>query len=196
MSLSRLLVALVAIVFSSACGGSSATEPDSTGSGGGAPGAGGTSAGGGSGGAGAAPPACTVTFKFTTLDNHGRYSPSNVSAVWVTDSSGAFVRTLEENGYVRQSHLVQWEQASRGSKVDAVTGATNRSFRAHQATWDCTDAQGNVVPLDGHALNAEFASDNGGLFGVPAPFLTVPFGPGTTTVPDEQFFTGIEVTAQ
>jgi hypothetical protein len=150
----------------------------------------------GAGGA-TASPACAISYTFTTIDNHGRYSPSNVSAVWITDPNGAFVRTLEENGYIRQTHLVQWEQASHGSTVDAVTGATNRAPRAHQGTWDCTDENGAVVSNGTYTFNTEFATDNGGFFGAAAPYVSLPFdvgSSGTTNAPDAQYFTGITIT--
>jgi hypothetical protein len=123
-----------------------------------------------------------------------------VSAVWVTSAAGVFVRTLEENGNIRQAHLTAWEQASRGSRVDAVTGATNRGFRAHEASWDCTDLGHQAVPADTYTLNAEFATDNGGPFGTQPPLLQVevPIGGGsqTLTPPDAQYFTGVQVALQ
>ena len=156
---------------------------------------------GGTGGSSMAPVgACTLTFSFTTVDNQGRYSPRNVSAVWVTDPQGAFVKTLEENGYIRQGHLTTWIQASNGSEVDAVTGATNYGPRTHDATWNCTDLKGAAVPPGAYTMNAEFATDNAGFFGKPAPVLAVPFSVGnggqTVAAPDAQYFTGIALTIQ
>ena len=49
------------------------------------------------------------------------------------------MKTLEENGYIREGHLSVWEQAASGNTVDAVTGATNVGPRTHEASWDCTD---------------------------------------------------------
>jgi hypothetical protein len=184
------------------CGGPKGAGPDESGGGNG----GSTSGSGGSGNGGGTstkdagtgpPPPCKTVFTFTTLDNHGRYSPRNVSAVWITDPNGAFVRTLEENGRIRQSHLVQWEQASGGSIVDAVSGATNVAPRAHEAKWDCTDLSHAPVGPGTYTVNAEFATDNGGFFGVPAPFFSMPFdvggGAGVTTAPDAEFFVGIQL---
>lgn len=140
-----------------------------------------------------------VTFTFTTLDNHGRYSPRNVSAAWIMDASGAFVRTLEENGFIRQSHLGQWQTDTGGNRVDAITGATNSMPREHTALWDCTGLDGQPVPDGSYVAKAEFTSSNtGGLFGGAAPLLEVPFdlggGPGTIDVPDATFFVGITLT--
>lgn len=140
-----------------------------------------------------------VTFTFTTLDNHGRYSPRNVSAVWIMDAGGAFVRTLEENGFIRQSHLVQWQADTSGNKVDAISGATNPAPREHTALWDCAGLDQQPVPDGGYVAKAEFTTSNtGGFLGGPAPLLEVPFdlgnGPGTIDVPDAEFFVGITLT--
>jgi hypothetical protein len=115
------------------------------------------------------------------------------------DGSGSFLRTLEENGYIRQSHLAQWQTDALGNKVDAITGATNPAPRDHTAVWDCTGADHQPVPDGSYVLKAEFTTSNtGGFFGGPAPLLEVPFdlggGPGVINVPDAQFFVGIALT--
>jgi hypothetical protein len=150
---------------------------------------------------GAPPSDACVTFSFTTLDNHGRYSPRNVSAVWVMTASGTFVRTLEENGYIRQSHLNRWIAETGGNRVDAITGATNPAPGEHTSLWDCTGLDQQPVPDGSYLMHAEFTTSNtGGLFGGQAPFLEVPFdlggGPGTINPPDEQYFVGITLTHQ
>lgn len=146
------------------------------------------------------PPAnACVTFTFTTLNNNGLYAPRNVSAVWVMDANAKFVRTLEENGYIRESHLGHWEAASGGNTVDAITGATNSGPRTHTVNWDCTGLDHQPVPDGSYTMDAEFTTSNtGGFFGAPAPLLQVPFtlgsGAGTITVPDQQYFVGISLT--
>jgi hypothetical protein len=49
-------------------------------------------------------------------------------------------------------------------------------------------------------MNAEFATDNGGFFGVTPPLLQVPFvvgsGPQAITPADEQYFSGLDLTSQ
>jgi hypothetical protein len=115
------------------------------------------------------------------------------------DGNGAFVRTLEENGFIRQTHLVQWETDTLGNKVDAVTGATNAAPREHTVVWDCTGADHQPVPDGSYVIKAEFTTANtGGFFGGPAPLLEVPFdlgaGPGVVNVPDAELFVGITLT--
>ena len=170
------------------------------------PGQGGTGniapATGGSGAGGVAPGGCQVHFVFTTLNNGGRFGPRNVSAVWVTDAQGTFVRTVEENGFIRQRDLTKWEQASRGSTVDAITGATNAAPRTHDVVWDCADSSGAQMAAGNYTMNAEFTTDNtGGFFPIgTAPYLSVPFqlgaGPVALTPADEQYFTGISLTVE
>jgi hypothetical protein len=161
-------------------------------------GAGGFEAGGPSGGsAGAAPAnACGLKFVFTTVDNHGNYSPNNVSAVWVTNSQSQFVRTLEENGRRRQTHLTQWEASSRGVTVDAVTGATNTAPRVHTAPWDCNDKTHAGVPPGTYTVHAEFATGNSGT----PPSIEMPFqvgsGPETLQLPNAKYFTDISLNHQ
>ncbi|HEX7669366.1 MAG TPA: DUF2271 domain-containing protein [Polyangiaceae bacterium] len=168
------------------------------GSSGGDVGAGGFVAGGQGGGAAGSGPAnaCQLTFVFTTVDNHGNYSPNNVSAVWVTNSQSQFVRTLEENGRRRQSHLTQWEASSRGVTVDAVTGATNTAPRVHTASWDCNDKTHGGVPPGTYTVHAEFATGNSGT----PPSIAMPFqvgsGPETLQLPDAKYFTSISLNHQ
>jgi hypothetical protein len=199
------VVALVVAVLSlalPACSSSTDSGGVSPAGTGGKAGASGASGSGGAGGTTAAPMgSCSLELTFTTVNYGGRYAPRNVSAVWVTDPQGAFVRTLEENGRIRQQHLGAWETASHGSTVDAVTGATNPGPREHQVSWDCTDTKGAAVPPGTYQISAEFTSDNtGGAFGPPAPLLTLQFdvGGGAQNVsqPDDGYFTGVSLTYQ
>lgn len=206
-----LAVALSSLSILSACGGGGSSPggggvvggSGASSSGGGA-GAGASSGGGGAAAGGSTAVAageCAMELTFTTVNYGGRYAPRNVSAVWVTDPQGAFVRTLEENGRIREQHLGAWEAASGGNTVDAVTGATNAGPREHQASWDCTDTSKADVPPGKYTVSAEFTSDNtGGVFGPPAPLLQVQFdvgsGPQTLSVPDNGYFTGVSLTYQ
>jgi hypothetical protein len=200
LAASGLGVSVLILATAMGCGGTTDTTGGTSGgsSSGGAGGGSTISAGGGS----SMPPvgACTLAFSFTTVDNQGRYSPRNVSAVWVTDAQGAFVKTLEEDGHIRQGHLTTWIQASNGSVVDAITGATNSGPRAHDVAWDCTDLTPAAVPSGTYTMNAEFATDNGGFLGKPAPALQVPFEVGSggqvVTPPDAPYFTGVRLTIQ
>lgn len=196
----RVLNLCVLPLFLGACGASEGTAGVPGGAQGGTSSAGGSGAQGGigaAGGGGQVGPAC-VLFTFTTLDNGGRYSPNNVSAVWVTNPAGAFVRTLEENGYIRERHLTAWELASGGNTVDAVTGATNRAPRTHEAAWDCADPSQAPVPPGAYTLNAEFATDNGGFSRPPFLQVGVPIGQGPQAIhpPDEQYFVDISVVVE
>lgn len=153
---------------------------------------------GGSGGATATGSGCTLTFTYTNLDNGGRYAPDNVNATWVTNSQGQFVRTLEEDGKRRQSHLTAWELSSGGNTVDAVTGATDSTFRTHHVSWNCLDVNRVPVPPGAYTMNVEFATDNNAGPSGP-PHLQVPFqvgAPETLDPPDSGYFEGLQLTIQ
>ena len=121
-------------------------------------------------------------------------APSNVGAVWVTDSNGNFVKTLKVWGTRRTGNLYWWRQASKGSTVDAVTGATMRSHTTHAIDWNCQDEAHAPVPAGTYKVFAELAESN--TFGptVTGPTFNAPVEVGTlsvTTNPaDDKAFTG------
>jgi hypothetical protein len=128
----------------SSAGGASATG--GSGSIGGRPGTGGGSSGGGSssGGSGGASTSatCSLSVSVTTTAPGGQYAPRNVGAIWVANSSGAFVKSLEVWGNQRLSHVTAWNAATKAAgvaanKVDAITSATLSAHRAHNVTWNC-----------------------------------------------------------
>ena len=75
----------------------------------------------------------SVTIRYTTLDQGGTFSPRNVGAAWVEDSSGAFVKTLDRWAAVSANRLSAWRAASNGNVVDAVTSATAAGYGAREA---------------------------------------------------------------
>ncbi len=102
-----------------------------------------------------------VTFSVTTAPSKGKYSPSHVLAIWVTDEKDALVKTLRMDGNKRKKHLVQWISASADSKVDAVTSATLKTHQAVKVFWDCKDAQGKAVADGKYRIRVEFTEANG-----------------------------------
>ncbi|MES1171600.1 MAG: DUF2271 domain-containing protein, partial [Bacteroidota bacterium] len=91
----------------------------------------------------------------------GRFAPRNVGAVWIERASGEFVRTLEEWGGMRAKWLTNWQSASSGNTVDAVTGATLDRHVTHAARWDLKDAHGCDVPDGPHVLRVELTDRSG-----------------------------------
>jgi hypothetical protein len=143
------------------------------------------------------PRAHAATIVVTTVDDLMCYSPENVGAIWIAESSGAFVETLQEWGKTRIDHLVLWNSATSDaglprSTVDAITGATAQSYGTRVAYWNFTDATGKTVPDGSYRVYFETCDDN-----VPGPntFVTFTKGPAaaTFTFPDATYFQDLKV---
>lgn len=129
------------------------------GAGGGSPGSGGMQVTGNSG-------KCTFSFDVTTVTARGRYAPANVGAIWISDASSKFVKTLRIWGTIRLSNATAWTQATQSNRVDAVTGGTRTSHGALNAKWDCTDTSKNAVPDGNYVVHVTFTeSDANPFFG-------------------------------
>jgi hypothetical protein len=88
----------------------------------------------------------SVTFTVTTVSEGGTYSPNNIVAIWIKNSSGTFIRSMKVMAATRIQYLYQWKTSSNLNKVDAITGATLTSHQTHTITWNCKDLSGNTVP--------------------------------------------------
>jgi hypothetical protein len=84
----------------------------------------------------------------TTSAPGGKYAPSNIVAIWITDNSDKFVKTLYVKASQRISHLNKWKSVSASNTVDAATGATRAGHGTIYATWNGTDVTKKVV-VDG-----------------------------------------------
>lgn len=144
---------------------------------------------------GPAPGKC-LHVDLTTKTYFGRYAPSHVLAVWITNASGGFVKTLDEHGKGRASNLAAWRSSSGGNTVDAVTGATLKSHGPVGADWNCTNAAGARVPAGAYKLHVEFAESNVKSTSAAGPHLVVDFDTGkaaTLTPPDTANYLGTKV---
>lgn len=101
---------------------------------------GGTTTGGGSTGV------SSLSFSVLTKAIGGEYAPRNVGAVWITTSTGTFVKTLEMWARQRLKYLTLFQQQTNRNSVDALTSATLSMHRVHNLTWNLKDLSGNVVP--------------------------------------------------
>ena len=88
----------------------------------------------------------SVTFTVTTVSEGGTYSPKNIVAIWIKNSSGTFIRSMKVMAATRIQYLYQWKLSSSLNKVDAITGSTLTSHQTHTITWNCKDLSGNTVP--------------------------------------------------
>jgi len=135
----------------------------------------------------------------TTVTARGRYAPDNVGAIWISDASGKFVKTLQVWGTIRLGNATAWTSVSFSNTVDAVTGATRHSHGPLQATWDCTDLQRAPVANGAYKVNITFAESDAAIFFAPPPIMaTVDFnkgsGPVDVSPPATANFTGMHLT--
>ncbi len=108
-----------------------------------------------------------MTFIVRTVTVNGNFSPKHVLAIWVEDSDG-FVLSRKLRAVKRKQYLYTWNTQSGGNVVDAVTGETLLSHQTHTVTWDCKDANGNLVPDGDYTVYVEFteAHEQGPLRGI------------------------------
>jgi hypothetical protein len=112
------------------------------------------------------PGPCSLAISVTTVPIGSDYSPLNIGAIWLTDSSGKFVKTLAVWANRRKRHLEAWNEATSaagvaGDTVDAVTGSTARNHGTHTSTWNCTDFKKAQVPRGPYRLCMEMTEFNG-----------------------------------
>ena len=96
-----------------------------------------------------------LTVSVVTGTSGGNYAPNHVVAIWVENAAGQFVKTLTVYAQARKYDLTNWETASGGNTVDAVTGATKNSHGTISGSWDVTNTQGVVVPDGSYRLCME-----------------------------------------
>jgi hypothetical protein len=162
--------------------------------------AGSIAAGGGNGG-GPNSGACAFHVDFTTLTYHGKYSPKNIGAVWISDAQGHFVKSLDVWASTRIVHLVKWNASSGGNQVDAITAATAPSHGSHSADWNCTDVNENPVSDGPYQLHLEFTEeDSAFLIWPPGPSVVIDFEKGPAPVSlgpsDQSNYQSITLTLQ
>lgn len=181
-------------------GGGGASEATTTTTGAASSGGGNGPSGGGGGGSGGGAPVSTggLVFQFTTASLNGKYAPKNIVAVWITDSNGAFVKTLDLRAAKRAEHLVAWNADTNANIVDAVTGATRKAHGPYESKWDGTNVSGGQVADGEYHVNVEFTEWNSSDSGkAPGPMTAVTFLRGSMkqdiTVPDVSGITGIHL---
>jgi len=101
-----------------------------------------------------------LTVTVVTSSAGGVYAPKNVVAIWVENAAGQFVKTLTVYANARASDLTNWEAASGGNKVDAVSGATQINVGTIYGSWNGTDSKGITVPDGTYRLCIELTDKN------------------------------------
>jgi len=106
----------------------------------------------------------TLTFTVKTSSAGGGYAPSHVMAIWITTSSGTFVKTKLRRAVAQVAYLTHWNSSSSGNVTDATTGATmsnhNSPNSPYTITWNGTDVNGNVVADGTYNLCIELTDKN------------------------------------
>jgi len=114
----------------------------------------------------------------------GNYSPRNIVAVWVENSSGQFVKSLAVYAAKEKSYLTHWKSSSTSNTTDAATGATRSSYSAISVTWDGTDTSDTEVADGTYIVCMELTDKNG-----TGNYSTFNFTKGTaeeTLTPDDE----------
>jgi MYXO-CTERM domain-containing protein len=102
----------------------------------------------------------SLSITVTTTPNGGPYAPNHVTAIWIEDANGTFVKTIGRWAGVRISHLVAWI-AKSGQDADAVSGATIANHTAPlTVTWDLKNRAGTIVPDGTYTIRMELADSN------------------------------------
>lgn len=104
----------------------------------------------------------SLTVNFNTASYNGQFSPAHCIAVWVTNESGEFIKTLQINGRYPnyRSRLASWLEVSNFDSTDAITSASLFQHTSHQLTWDLTDKSGTKVPNGSYKVWIEQTEDN------------------------------------
>jgi uncharacterized protein YjdB len=128
------------------------------------------------------------------------YTPRYIFAVWITDNSNTFVKSLLVMANTRKSHLNAWNAASAGNTVDATTGATYDSagspgtwLRAHTVTWNAKNVSNTVVTDGVYKVWMEQTSANSA-----GPNYSISFNKSNSSVhltpANQTFFTNMDLT--
>lgn len=132
-----------------------------------------------------------VNIEFTTVSDNGQYSPHHVLAVWITDQSGNFVRTITKRAVNEGYYLFKWKLSSFGDIADAITGATITSHETHEYSWNCKNKDGAIVNDGNYSVNIEYADNDS-----QGPIAKIDFTKGDTsqiTPADESYYKNMKV---
>ena len=110
-----------------------------------------------------------LIFKVTTTTYNGAYAPYNCFAIWITDSKGTYIKTINRQSTAYSYYLTNWKNSSGGKMTDGVTGATLSSHNYPYSYgnvsripfhWDCKDYKGTLVPDGDYFINVEFTEED------------------------------------
>lgn len=122
----------------------------------------------------------TMTFTVRTVTYNGSYHPNNIGAIWITNSSNQFVKTIKVWASERRSNLVKWVQSSSNNTTGAITGATLTSHQLHSVTWNGKNSLNASIPDGSYNVNVEY-TESSSTTSNPGKYIVVPFDLGTTS---------------
>ena len=126
-----------------------------------------------------APEATTASTAGTlTISTKVTYSNPYYYAVWINNTSGAFLRTLTiyGNNTSYYADLAHWNSESARNKVNAVTGATKSATATYVSTWNAMDQANGTVVADGtYPVKIEMAAE---AYGINSKYIATTFTKG------------------
>lgn len=137
----------------------------------------------------------SLSFDVTTSPVGYNYQPRNIGAIWIEDSAGQLVKSLEVWAKTRRRYLTRYQSALSGSSVDVTASATLQSHRTHHVSWDLKDKNGATVPPGVYSLVLELTDGNqtGRTTGVE---FDTSAGPMTVEPPDAPSFAQMSLQLQ
>ncbi len=108
----------------------------------------------------------SIAVNYTTVapSPGGRYTPSHVQAIFVTDMNDRLIKTLSANPgnpAPAGQHLRRWRSLTNNT-ADGITGATLRAYGAPSApvTWDLKGKDGKAVGQGNYKIWFEIVEAN------------------------------------
>ena len=137
--------------------------------------------------------ACGLSVVVTTSAAGGKYAPRNIGAIWISDGSDRFIKTLNVWADRRAKYLKRWNAATSAAmlpanRVDAISSATKSSHGVRTGTWNCKNTAAMPVADGSYKVCFELTDYDGD-----GPYNCVPFtkstAPFTLTPADAPSFT-------
>ena len=106
--------------------------------------------------------ALTVSTTTSATSSPGRFGnlDVNVTAIWIENESGNFIKSLFVSGTKRTKKLLTWYSSAVRNTVDAVTCATEIGYGLHTCSWNGTDTMGVQVPDGIYKVKMELTDNN------------------------------------
>lgn len=113
----------------------------------------------------------SMSFTVTTKSSNGSTGSVNVFALWITNSAGAYVKTINRQSKNYTSSLTNWFSNSANKATDGTTGATlpshnyaytstAKTTKRIPFTWNFKNYLGALMPDGTYFINIEFKEEN------------------------------------